>query len=172
MKNKGYLGPIGDDLPSLIPLMFALIIFFSSFYMTIDTYNTKTVDFENDIAVVQVSATLRGTGLVSSLADFQKYCNALNVRQPYFSAGIVSLDQNFDFFDESFNLDVLYLSEEDSGNEGKFKCSNTEKILTKGIILQSNSKVVSRIYPLVLEQKVEGKSRMVPVKLVVIAWQE
>jgi len=161
LNQKAYLGPIGDDLPSLIPLMFALVIFFSSFYMTVNTYNDKTVDFENDISVVQISASLRGTGFVSSLDEFNKSCNALNVRQPYFSAGLVGLETEVNVFD----LDSVYLFEE----QELFKCSNADSALTEEKTLSLNSKVVSRVYPVVMQNK---DSVVVPVKLVVVAWRE
>jgi len=171
LNSKGYLGPIGDDLPSLIPLVFALVIFFSSFYSTVEAYNTKTVDFENDIAVVQVSASLRGTGYVSSLSDFEKTCNALNVRQPLFSSGLIPLEEEIDIFD----LDSQYILDAETNNP--FKCSNTDKVLTEGKALGANIKIVSRTYPLVLEKNftdADGKEKtiVIPVKLVVVAWRE
>ncbi len=160
LNQKAYLGPIGDDLPSLIPLMFALIIFFSSFYMTVNTYNERTVDFENDIAVVQISASLRGTGLVSSIKQFNDSCNALNVRQPFFSAGLVALDENINLFD----LDNQYKF---VGGD-LFKCSNTTESLSQEKAIALNSRIVTRVYPLILQEN----SRNVPVKLVVVAWKE
>lgn len=160
IKEKGYLGPIGDDLPSLIPLMFALIIFFSSFYMTVNVYNDRTIDFENDIAVVQISASLRGTGYVTSVQDFTDSCNALNVRQPFFSAGLMDLDADVNVFE--LNEDYLF------DGPDLYKCSNTDETLTQAKALSPNSKIVARVYPIVLER--EGKS--VPVKLVVVAWKE
>jgi hypothetical protein len=160
MNFKGYLGPIGDDLPSLIPLMFALVIFFSAFYVTVSTYNERTLDFESDIAVVQVSASLRGTGFVSSLQDFKRSCSALNVRRPFFSAGLMKLDEEVNVFD----LDGSYLSE---GTE-LFKCSNTDETLTEEKAISLGSRIVSRVYPLILQQQ----ERNIPVKLVVVAWRE
>lgn len=159
------MGPIGDDLPSLIPLMFALIIFFSSFYATVNVYNDKTVDFENDIAVVQIGASLRGTGFVSSLEEFQKSCNSLNVRQPYFSAGLMDLNKDINVL----NLDDDYFFEE--GIQNYFKCSNVaegEQGLTRQKVLASNAKIVLRYYPVILQKK----SVALPVKLVVVAWKE
>lgn len=170
LNSKGYLGPIGDDLPSLIPLVFALVIFFSSFYSTVEAYNSKTVDFENDISVVQVSASLRGTGYVSSLKDFEKTCNALNVRQPLFSSGLIPLDEEINIFD----LDSQYILDEKTSKP--FKCSNTDKVLTQEKALGANIKIVSKTYPLVLEKNFteNGKEKtvVVPVKLVVAAWRE
>jgi len=160
LKQKGYMGPIGDDLPSLIPLMFALVIFFSSFYSTVNIYNDRTVDFENDIAVVQISASLRGTGFIASIHDFNSSCNALNVRQPYFSAGLMDLDKDVNLF----NLDEDYLFV----GRDLFKCSNTKETLTQEKVLAPNSKIVSRVYPLILQKN----SVSFPVKLVVVAWKE
>ncbi len=43
-KIKGFIGPIGDDLPSLIAVMLALTIFFSGLTFAMRTFNRKQRD--------------------------------------------------------------------------------------------------------------------------------
>lgn len=39
--KKGFIGPLGDDLPSLIAIMLALTLFFSGLTFAMQTFNTK-----------------------------------------------------------------------------------------------------------------------------------
>lgn len=41
MGEKGYLGAIGDDFPSIFPIAFGLIFFFGSITITYNNYNQK-----------------------------------------------------------------------------------------------------------------------------------
>lgn len=41
MGERGYLGPIGDDFPSIFPIAFGLIFFFGSITITYNNYNQK-----------------------------------------------------------------------------------------------------------------------------------
>lgn len=41
MDEEGYLGPIGDDFPSIFPIAFGLIFFFGSITLTYNNYNQK-----------------------------------------------------------------------------------------------------------------------------------
>jgi len=42
--RKGFIGPIGDDLPSIIALMLAMGLFFSSVIYVVNVYNQKIDD--------------------------------------------------------------------------------------------------------------------------------
>ena len=86
MGSKGFLGPIGDDLPSLIPLIFALVIFFSTFTFAFSVFNEKNSDFQSDLDVLNIARVLKGTSLISSIEDFDKSCATLNITSLKFRA--------------------------------------------------------------------------------------
>lgn len=168
MKQKAFLGPIGDDLPSLIPLMFALIIFFSGFYMAMAAYTERGEDFDNDLAVTQISNALRGTGFISGVQDFDNLCNSLNIQNPKYFAALTELSLN-----PEKNTDVnIFDFEVYKDKEGKeFICTNFEEDFkqefTKEKVLENNYKIVYRIYPVVLDVDFV----VTPMQLVVIAWR-
>ena len=60
--RKGFIGPIGDDLPSIIPLVFALIVFFSGFYLTMNVFESKQNDFDSDLALSHTIDRLSSLG--------------------------------------------------------------------------------------------------------------
>ena len=168
MKQKAFLGPIGDDLPSLIPLMFALIIFFSGFYMAMSTYNERGEDFDNDLAVTQISNALRGTGFISGVDDFDNLCSSLNIQNPKYFAALTELSLNPAIITD-VDIFALKIYQEDEGE--KFICTNFkenfEEEFTKEKVLENNYKIVYRIYPVVLDVDFV----VTPMQLVVIAWR-
>ena len=44
--KKGFIGPIGDDLPSVIAVMLALGLFFSSVRYALNAYDQKIDNFQ------------------------------------------------------------------------------------------------------------------------------
>lgn len=90
LNRKGFIGPIGDDLPSLIPLIFALIIFFSTFSFALARYGQMTASFENDLTVANISSILKGDSFITGSADFSKKCGTLPVTKMKYVVGITN----------------------------------------------------------------------------------
>ncbi|MFH1587112.1 MAG: hypothetical protein ABID38_04605 [Candidatus Diapherotrites archaeon] len=90
LNRKGFIGPIGDDLPSLIPLIFALIIFFSTFSFALARYGQMTASFENDLTVANISGILRGDSFITGPDDFSKKCGTLPVTKMKYVAGLTN----------------------------------------------------------------------------------
>ena len=59
--SHGYIGPMGDDFPSIFPLLLGLVVFFSALYTAYATYQTK-----NDIV-----QTMRANILISRAIRYQ-----------------------------------------------------------------------------------------------------
>jgi len=78
--KKGFIGAIGDDLPSLIPIVFALLIFFSAFTATLAIYNSENAAVQTDMGMLSIARNLKGDSLVLNLSQFQERCD--NVRLP------------------------------------------------------------------------------------------
>ena len=72
MLNKGFIGPIGDDLPSLIPLLFGLVMFFSTFTMTFSSFDARNTEFGYDVSVMRISRTLQSNSYIYNYNNFQK----------------------------------------------------------------------------------------------------
>ncbi|MFA6268938.1 MAG: hypothetical protein WCW13_02400 [archaeon] len=89
-KSKGFIGPIGDDLPSLIPIVVSLVLFFTIFALTLNTFNSKNLYIEKQMNLTSVAREIKGDSLILSIEDFQKKCDAISLKKfPYnFMVGV------------------------------------------------------------------------------------
>jgi hypothetical protein len=82
--KRGFIGPIGDDLPSLIPIVTALLLFFTIFTLTLNTYNTKNMNITKQVEMTSVARELKGDSLILDLAQLQTKCKAVQLKKyPY-----------------------------------------------------------------------------------------
>jgi len=65
--RKGFIGPIGDDLPSIIALMLALGIFFSAITYSLNAYNQKLIDLDELKGSIDIGRVVLGEGLVTDI---------------------------------------------------------------------------------------------------------
>lgn len=89
MGAKGYLGPIGDDIPSLIPILVGLVTFFAAFTFTLNEYNARTASFNADRDTLVISNALKGDSYIATFPEFDSACKGLRVRGLNYAAGVV-----------------------------------------------------------------------------------
>jgi len=65
--KKGFLGPIGDDLPSIIALMLAMGIFFSAISYTMNIYNQKIAETETLKGSLEIGRAIMDKGLLTTI---------------------------------------------------------------------------------------------------------
>ena len=96
--KKGFIGAIGDDLPSLIPIVFALLIFFSAFSATLAIYNSENTTVQTNMGMLSIARNLKGDSLILNLSQFQERCDNVRVPSyPYnFMVGIYSAEKDLD----------------------------------------------------------------------------
>jgi len=72
--RKGFIGPIGDDLPSVIALLLALGMFFTAVIYSFNMYNQKLSDMETLKGSIEIGRVLmdRGYMLDSDIATSPK----------------------------------------------------------------------------------------------------
>ncbi len=164
---KGFIGPIGDDLPSLIPILFGLLIFFSSFSSTFSSFDSKNRDFASDLSVMEISRVLQSNSYIFSKKNFDDLCKQVGNVGLSFVAGISSdaiegksVESVFDvsFFKDSFGNEYYCTNTNFSGD------SVSDFISEEDI---SDKKVVARIFPIVVEDNKIAK----PLHLFVVAWR-
>jgi hypothetical protein len=63
--KKGFIGPLGDDLPSIISILLALSLFFSGVIYSLDVYNQKLSDMELLKGSVEIARVIMENGTVS-----------------------------------------------------------------------------------------------------------
>lgn len=167
---KGFIGPIGDDLPSLIPLLFALIIFFSTFSYAISITTAKNAALDSDLALLKVARVLRSNGYITDRENFGILCKTVNIRSINYKAGLVETRitvgksyKGLDIFDLKFFDDT---PETDGDNpDSLYVCTNADEDIELEEL--SGMTIASKIFPVVLEHNNRAK----PMFLVVIAWQ-
>jgi len=177
LRQKGFLGPIGDDLPSLIPLLFALVIFFSVFTFTFNVFEKNSAAFEQNLEVLKLVRVLKSNGYISSTAYFNQRCNEVNAPTIKFKAGITNaatapedFKKNYLSAGETYNgIDISnlhFFKSTDPADAGVFECpNNSDELLSPQKF--KDTKAIVKILPIVVED-----NRIVkPMHLVVVAWQ-
>ncbi len=87
--ERGYLGPIGDDIPSLIPIVVGLITFFGAFAYTLNEYNHRTQTFAADRDTLIIANALKGDSYLSNYTEFATACQGIRVRGLDYFAGVI-----------------------------------------------------------------------------------
>ena len=141
---KGFLGPIGDDLPSLIPLVFGLIVFFTVFTQTFNTFDERNTTFRDALGVIRLSDILVGNSYIvsdsSGSKQFDLMCEtAQSIRTMNWKAGLIALDVSsleakpadkyFQGIDVSNINSRFFTLEIEPGKTKNFSCTNTNEPL-------------------------------------------
>ena len=190
MKTSGFIGPIGDDLPSLIPIVFALTIFFASFNTALNSFENKNLGFADDLETLKVARILRSNGYIVNLENFQQLCSLVQVSSIKYVAGISELNSkpeesldpsapyDFSFLNSSQELktlEELFYKDDSSTDENPFfYCTNLQDIeqeFNKGVF--DYKKTIVRVYPIILEKDRGNGLGIVssPMQLVVVSWR-
>ena len=178
LKQNGFLGPIGDDLPSLVPLIFALIIFFSTFTYAMNSMDSRNDDFDADLATLGIARIMRSNGYLTGYEDFKRLCGMINVAGLNYEIALVETEltydeRNYSGYDEPeyAGVDVFELrifdstpEDEDDQDASVFSCSNLSELPE---LIEVEHRISSRIFPIVLEDAKIAK----PMFLVVITWR-
>ncbi|MCX6802727.1 MAG: hypothetical protein NT067_06475, partial [Candidatus Diapherotrites archaeon] len=98
-KQKGFIGPIGDDLPSLIPIIFSLVVFFTAFTATFSVFDKGNTRFDRTIKILKISDQMRGDKYINDIGEFKELCENISISGVNFKAGIVELRQEGSPFD-------------------------------------------------------------------------
>lgn len=181
-KQKGYIGAIGDDLPSLIPIFIGLLIFFSVFLNTYNNYKSETKSFDMHQDAIDVSMTLRTDPVITDYNHFTDICNKVNTNRNW-TAFLVDLPQNIEDY-EDVEIDNLSIIENETQiivlDENRFDpdsiqnifyCPNTsenlEEFKTKVKNQDEKHQVLVYVYPINLQVEYHA----VPVRLYVAIWE-
>lgn len=175
LNARGYLGPIGDDIPSLIPIIVGMITFFSAFSFTLNEYNQRSASFAADRDTLIIANSLKGDSYLSSYAEFDTACRGLRVRGLNYVAAVVESTQwNVILSDAQQDPDSHQLS---FVADHVFSIDNLPLSCSRGIdspfssaefgeVLKNNQYVV-----LSLPVALEIPTAVVPGTLVVVTWR-
>jgi hypothetical protein len=163
MREKGFLGPIGDDLPSLIPLLFALMIFFATYSFALNEFTLENQEINNKLEVLRISRIIRTDGLIDSHQDFNHLCDTIPLTTVKFKAGLVDYWADPGSVRLRGAADVI--DDVDSGNP--FMCVSKGLTIDEATDIEAR-RIYSLIYPVALQQD----KKVLPVHLVVVAWRD
>jgi len=96
--SRGFIGSIGDDLPSLIPLFFALMIFFTALAFAFTTINEKNATINTYLDSLTIAKTALSDGSFASLSEFQNTGKNIVTMSNYLY-GLVYIPKNNPSFD-------------------------------------------------------------------------
>jgi len=72
---KGFIGPIGDDLPAIVIIIMALTLFFSGMAFTLKIYNDKVENINYLMGAIDISRVMLAYGKINS-ADVGTVANS------------------------------------------------------------------------------------------------
>jgi len=167
--ERGFIGPIGDDLPSLIPLLFALVIFFSTFSLTFDAFDSRNREFKDELTVMRISTIMQSNSYIFSHDNFNDLCDGLGLINLNYVAAISNDATTGKQINNIFEVSFFTNKENET-----FYCSNVDEVSSPEQISDflsleeaEDRKIVSRIFPIVLEDEKIVR----PMHLFVVAWK-
>lgn len=167
-REKGFIGPIGDDLPSLIPIIFALIIFFSTFTTTFEVFDRGNARFDRTIKILKISNDLRGDKYINDVQEFTELCDRTSVRGVNFKAGLVDLRQRGEKPFDQINL-LQFVNED----KGIYKVNGEKLVCSRGREkMNPDSRAIVKMFPIAFQDTTTISSGFAvrPMLLVVVVW--
>lgn len=82
IKSRGFIGPIGDDLPSVIAILLGLSLFFSGLSFTLNAYNNKLVAYNVLKGTMEIAHKVNENGLISASSS-DLFDSAVNIANSY-----------------------------------------------------------------------------------------
>lgn len=171
--KKGFIGAIGDDLPSLIPIFLGLVVFFSVFLSVFNDYNSKNNLFNLNQEAVEISMQLKSDPVIIDHNHFIEKCNLIRTPKNW-NAILVDLPLNTNNF-KGISLQDLkanyittgVFSEQDPDNPSinNYYICNQENLENLDL---TSDKIISYLYPVTLQRQTGHTS---PVRLYVLVWE-
>jgi hypothetical protein len=165
MIKKGFIGAIGDDLPSLIPIFLGLMIFFSVFLNTYNVYKDNTDLYSLKSEAISVSAIMKEEPVILNLDTFKKTCSKVNTKFKW-NAFLVDFDLNSDNYVSltKENLEGNILKEGEGEDEQLYVCDSSD---VTSFLSNTSSEVIIYQYPTTTQKDLYIK----PARLYVVVWR-
>jgi hypothetical protein len=169
--NKGFIGTIGDDLPSLIPIFIGLLVFFSVFLNTYNVYKNNTDIYSLQQEAISISITLKENSLIPNYESFNNTCKKINTNKNW-SAFIVDLPLNVENITplDPNNINILEYTE--NGYSYPYICGTVTDPNDLPIVNSDITKIIY-MYPITIQKQFSNnRSHAVPAKLYIMIWDD
>jgi len=180
INKKGFIGPIGDDIPSLIPLIFALVLFFGVFSYSLNEFDRHNTVFDRSVESSKITAEMRSAAYIQGHDSFQKVCDSLGIKKLKYRAGLVELkigEEKIEDVYETVNvLDIQFYKDPETGQD--FRCTNVEEdassrsgdyVVVQYPIALQTTKIWSESNP-DMARTLDSKFAVRPMVLVIVLW--
>lgn len=186
-KQKGYIGAIGDDLPSLIPLFLGIVLFFAVFITTYTNYTQSTNLYGTQNEALRIALILKEEPLIIDHNFFVHLCNKVDtsynwtaflvdINLSYEGNEAISLPALIDEYkdvgeDDMHDKDIISifvdetLEETENDRYKPFVCGDFQEFLNIPHA-RINTPVINYMFPLTRQVGVNA----IPVKLYVVIW--
>ncbi len=179
-KQKGYIGAIGDDLPSLIPLFLGIVLFFAVFINTYNVYTQNTSLYSSQNEALRIALILKEEPVIISHDFYNNLCNKVDTTYKW-TAFLVDVDLNSSnnrslsiaTLKQEFENDDLGITEQSISYEQlpgedpkQFLCGDYEDFLNLSTS-RTPVNVINYMFPITRQQEVNT----IPVKLYVVVWE-
>ena len=171
--NKGFIGAIGDDLPSLIPIFLGLVVFFAVFLGTFNDYNAKNKTYTLNQEAIEISMQLKSDPVIVDYDHFREKCDKIKTTKNW-NAFLVDLPLDTEYYENislqeiSDNHESIVLSslKNNPTTPDYYICNDEEENLEQLKDLSKNH--INYLYPIVL-QRDNGFSTTA--RLYVLIWE-
>jgi len=161
MKPKGFIGAIGDDLPSLIPIFIGLLIFFAVFLNTYNTYKQNTAVYDIQQEAISIASVMKEEPLISDYSQFARSCNMVNTTANW-NAFLVPLDINTSVQDD-LQITKENLSENVINIDGNiYSCYDLEEFTS----LSGEKYSIVYMFPITMQKNLHS----IPARLYITVW--
>jgi len=182
-KQKGFIGPIGDDLPSLVPIVVSLLLFFTIFSVTLSVYNSKNTDIREQTDMLSAARIMKGDSIILSIDEFKTRCDTVKMKnypssfmfavyKADYDLGEVMLDfTNETSIDPATNIpekiSKSFLRDE---SDAPYFCGFQKRIGNR--LSSSTRSYVIRYYPVAIQVKLNsGVYSIVPGIMAMVMWE-
>lgn len=193
---KGFVGPLGDDLPSIFPIVAAVILFISTVLYANSLVNQKNAELELRQAVLGLSYIATEKGLLADIKAFDSLCEDKLTKyavsnQLNFIVSVKKFCQKVEFYSETSSATKQYFSpyyletfsnDEWEASQGHTWSYCTNQMKDKKLFLMKTQKYLSSplfpvpteaivmVYPVAVRCAVEGIPTNGMGLLYVIGW--
>lgn len=179
--KKGFIGAIGDDLPALIPIIIAILIFLAAFTNTIFTYDQKNFEIRKQIELSSISRTIKSDSLILDYEQFEENCNLARIRRSNYNymvgiyesskldlEGTQEIINDFIYASQNNELDQFVKDIDDN----PFFC-NYRKVGGTDFSFNTQNYLI-RFYPVAMQRKVDHSGTefvlIEPVMMAMVIW--
>ncbi len=162
--KKAYIGAIGDDLPSIIPIFLGLTIFFAVFMSTYNVYKNSNDLYSLQNETIKIANTMKSEPLIADWNAFDKACKKVNSKY-HWNSFLVDLDLNSEKYRGLNKLDLCdqnLLFQEINEVKKYYQCFNLNDFRNN-----NDKETVVYMFPITV-QKTEF---IYPARIYIVTWK-